>query len=1274
MTYKNINIYNDNNIFDNLYILNNNIYNIDKNIIGIIENIKDIFYKITWYNSIIKEEYYYSFDCNNYYKDVEKHTLLSVDIKDIDLSDKIKYINVKNNNWNEICILNYKEYKIYRKNNYCDCGTFYYENNDLIVNWEQYGNEKFYLSNADKIYYSNSYFEKHFKKIFIIDKNDYFYYNMKDNYLYSYDLNNILYNLKNNNENLILSSFINNSINNNKILYFIENNKYTYDRKLYSYIDFELKILNNNFEMINDNDNNNNKLKLNYPEEYNLNKNYDIYINHKKDCINNKFRNNDNILFMIIDNNFLDLDILNKIDYLQIYYNYKIIIFENIGNKHKYDKYYDYLNIIYYFNIDKTLNYLFNDEGFIKKDDIFYIYSQNYIYFNKKIRNNRLIFYDKYDINIFNNIINNIIDKNIDCKYSTIKEYYEKNHKNILNITSNESSRNNIPKIIHFIWIGNNISEKYLEYIETWIRYHPHYHFCLWNDKNIPKLVNQELFDNATDYAMKVDILRYEIIYFLGGIYIDCDFLCIKNIDDLINNLDNFCSRESKEFITNAIFGFVREHTFLYNVIQNLKYNFFSYKNVVNNNSYIPKITGPEYFTELCNIFKKVNIFQKLNIFDTEIFYSYTFENKYHNNNIIIQKENYGIHMWGNSWNNVNKLFEEDNNEEDNNQENLINYVEKLILTNKIKSMNDNDSFKNTLFKKSNNKIPIVHIVGIFFSGGIEKLMYYFNKYGNNDKYNYIILCHGFSNKNYYNVDNIISFNGVQQLLNKYLHLVKPELIIDHYSIYVENNDIMYNNINKNNVIQFMHSAILYKKDISIYNIKKCIHLYKEHESIKHSSWNGVIHNYYTTLGCEIVNDFSGCTEKIDTKKIIISIIGRIAEEKLPLDFLECLSEFSITNYKKFVINIYGEKDYLFSPDYIEKFNKIMNSSNINYLEFMDVDNIYKNTHILLIPSLYETGSFVCLEAYSHGIPVIARNCYGLKHLIKNDNTGFLFNNNEECFNIISSINKKKLNSMKKHIIKESLKYNIIDKIKYIENIIDENIDDNTEIKKYGGKNIFIITSILNCTNLELSYSKKRTVFSFSSRLRQTIKTIESIRKYYSDCDILLCDCSDLSNYKTEELEISKLVDYYYNFYDNDYNNDSIKNAVNGIYKGHGECMILLKALDIINNLNNSYKYIFKISGRYYLNDNFDNKLFENNENVFTTWDGCNFSLCTVLYKLMYNDRKYFENVLRNSINELIEGNSIEICIYKYFLKNINIIEKINVSGYLSTEGYLCRF
>ena len=35
---------------------------------------------------------------------------------------------------------------------------------------------------------------------------------------------------------------------------------------------------------------------------------------------------------------------------------------------------------------------------------------------------------------------------------------------------------------------------------------------------------------------MKADILRYELLTIFGGVYVDCDFLCCKNIDSIIND------------------------------------------------------------------------------------------------------------------------------------------------------------------------------------------------------------------------------------------------------------------------------------------------------------------------------------------------------------------------------------------------------------------------------------------------------------------------------------------------------------------------------------------------------------------------------------------------------------------------------------------------------------------------------------------------------------------------------------------------------------------
>lgn len=53
------------------------------------------------------------------------------------------------------------------------------------------------------------------------------------------------------------------------------------------------------------------------------------------------------------------------------------------------------------------------------------------------------------------------------------------------------------------------------------------------------------------------------------------------------------------------------------------------------------------------------------------------------------------------------------------------------------------------------------------------------------------------------------------------------------------------------------------------------------------------------------------------------------------------------------------------------------------------------------------------------------------------------------------------------------------------------------------------------------------------------------------------------------------------------------------------------------------------------------------------------------------NDIYFFKYALLNSLEDLNDEKSIEYCIYKNFNKNIYIVNKVNISGYLSTEGYL---
>ena len=215
--------------------------------------------------------------------------------------------------------------------------------------------------------------------------------------------------------------------------------------------------------------------------------------------------------------------------------------------------------------------------------------------------------------------------------------------------------------------------------------------------------------------------------------------------------------------------------------------------------------------------------------------------------------------------------------------------------------------------------------------------------------------------------------------------------------------------------------------------------------------------------------------------------------------------------------------------------------------------------------------------------------------------------------------------------------------------------------------NIVIITSVLNCINEPLSYYHIRSVLNTEDRFKQSLVSINSIKKYIPNVDILYCECSDLSNNKDYENEIISNVDYYYNFYDN----INIQNDVNSALKGLGEISILLEAINKLVDIKKEYTNIFKLSGRYYLNNNFDYSIFNNNNNVVTYWDNSSLAYCTIFYKININDIYLFKSALIKSIPDVKKLNSIEQSIYKYFQKDIQIVDKLNISGILATEGYL---
>lgn len=131
-----------------------------------------------------------------------------------------------------------------------------------------------------------------------------------------------------------------------------------------------------------------------------------------------------------------------------------------------------------------------------------------------------------------------------------------------------------IPKIIHQIWLGSPFPERYKAWRDSWIKHHPDWQYMLWTEKEIAKfgLVNKDLYNTATNYGEKSDIARYEILYRLGGLYIDVDFECRKPFDILHHCCDFYggLSCSSRFQVINCLIGSAPEHPILRLCIEQL--------------------------------------------------------------------------------------------------------------------------------------------------------------------------------------------------------------------------------------------------------------------------------------------------------------------------------------------------------------------------------------------------------------------------------------------------------------------------------------------------------------------------------------------------------------------------------------------------------------------------------------------------------------------------------------------------------------------------------
>ena len=163
--------------------------------------------------------------------------------------------------------------------------------------------------------------------------------------------------------------------------------------------------------------------------------------------------------------------------------------------------------------------------------------------------------------------------RNIEVFYF-FRDLYEKNKK----LICENKKQGNIPKIIHQIWLGSELPERYKNLAEGWKKYHPDWEYRLWTDKDVETfdMHNRDLFEKTTNYGGKSDIWRCEILYQHGGLYIDTDFECLKNFDMLNENFEFYCGVEPlavKIILGNAIIASIPGHPILKRYLEQMRSN-----------------------------------------------------------------------------------------------------------------------------------------------------------------------------------------------------------------------------------------------------------------------------------------------------------------------------------------------------------------------------------------------------------------------------------------------------------------------------------------------------------------------------------------------------------------------------------------------------------------------------------------------------------------------------------------------------------------------------
>jgi mannosyltransferase OCH1-like enzyme len=217
-----------------------------------------------------------------------------------------------------------------------------------------------------------------------------------------------------------------------------------------------------------------------------------------------------------------------------------------------------------------------------------------------------------------------------------------------------------IPRIFHQVWLGDRpYPDDFQSFTDGWMSRHPGWEMKRWTDENLPDIINRTEFEDGNRLAAKSDVLRYELIWRFGGVYVDTDFQCFKNIEELLDGVNAFQGDEVPDKPGNALLGGVAGDPFFTFLIEQLPESVANHEDIVDQSgpgflkACIQKFVGPTPRVEPDSDRRRWKLSdpsgeRTLWGFEPSVFYPYNFDEPHKAKGPFPNA--YAAHHWNASW------------------------------------------------------------------------------------------------------------------------------------------------------------------------------------------------------------------------------------------------------------------------------------------------------------------------------------------------------------------------------------------------------------------------------------------------------------------------------------------------------------------------------------------------------------------------------------------------------------------------------------------------